>query len=173
MLKRQYHAGLAMLREAVERCTDELWLSDAYRNRCWQLAYHTLFFTHAYLQPNEASFRPWKEHQGDVQHEDGIAGGPPNPDSTLPVIPNPYTREQVLAYCDFCDAMVNDAIDAMDVWSQESGFHWYQYPKLEHQLINLRHLQHGAAQLADRVRAKLNLGIRWVGSKPGAPIRVE
>jgi hypothetical protein len=37
-------------------------------------------------------------------------------------------------------------------------------PKIEHQIVNIRHIQHGAAQLADRLRSKLNLGIGWVGS---------
>ena len=45
-LKSQYHAALAMLREAIEKCPDELWASDEYTNRFWRIAYHTLYFTH-------------------------------------------------------------------------------------------------------------------------------
>ena len=37
----------------------------------------------------------------------------------------------------------------------------------EHQLVNLRHIQHHAAQLADRLRTARDHGVRWVGgSRP-------
>lgn len=164
-LRSQYHAALAMLRDAVERCPDERWTDDGHRNACWQLAYHALFFTHLYLGRDEASFRPWEHHRADAQHPDGIPG-PADPGSTLPLLPPPYTRTRVLAYADFCDAMVDDAVAALDLASPESGFSWYRIPKLEHQLVSIRHLQHHAAQLADRVRAARDEGVRWVKSVP-------
>jgi len=162
ILKSQYHASLAMLRNAVEQCPDELWYDATPTNAFWQLAYHTMFFAHFYLQPNDAAFRPWPGHQGNVQHSDGIAG-PADPRSTLPLIPAPYSKAQVLAYGEFCDALLDDAVDALDLESASSGFSWYAMPKLEHQLVNIRHIQHHAAQLADRLRARLDIGVRWVG----------
>ena len=162
-LKSQYHAALAMLRETIQRCPDDTWSNDEHLNSCWQIAYHTLFFTHLYMQRNEAAFVPWAFHQSDVQHPDGMTG-PTDPDSALPLIPQPYTKEQVLEYWSVCDRMVDDAVDDLDLNSQESGFGWYKVPKLEHQLINIRHIQHGAAQLADRLRSAANVGIEWVGA---------
>jgi DinB superfamily len=147
VLKNQYHAALAMLREAVERCPAEEWSDTGHKNAFWQLAYHTLFFAHLYLQQNEASFRRWHgQHGGD----DGISA-------------DPYTQEQVLDYLDTCDAMVDSAVDVLDLDSLESGFAWYSMSKLEHQLVNIRHIQHHAAQLADRLRSAADIGIRWVG----------
>jgi hypothetical protein len=168
-LKSQYHAALAMLGEAIERCPDDLWSGTSQRNQCWQVAYHALFFTHLYLQPDETSFRPWEHHVADVQYPDGIPG-PPEPGSELPLVAEPYPKAQVLAYWRFCDRMVEDAVDALDLRSPESGFPWYPIPKLEHQMVNLRHIQHHAAQLADRVRSAADIGIRWVGARrpPGA-----
>jgi hypothetical protein len=163
ILKSQYHAGLAMLREAIERCPENVWSSKEHRNAFWQIAYHTLFYTHLYLQSEEAAFRPWEHHQSEVQNPDGI-GGPPEPGSTLPLIPEPYARAQVLEYWSVCDAMVDRAVDALDLHNPSSGFHWYKMSKLEHQLVNLRHLQHHAAQLADRLRAATDTGVRWVGA---------
>jgi hypothetical protein len=32
-------------------------------------------------------------------------------------------------------------------------------------VVNLRHIQHGAAQLADRVRATADVGVQWAGSR--------
>lgn len=164
ILKSQYHAGLAMLREAIERCPDDVWESDEHMNAFWQIAYHTLFYTHLYLHPRLEAFRPWEHHQSGVQHEDGIAGRA-DPNSALPLIPRPYGTEQALAYWGVCDAMVDGAVDALDLHSPESGFHWYEVPKLEHQLVNLRHLQHHTAQLADRLRASADIGVKWVGAR--------
>jgi hypothetical protein len=164
ILKSQYHAALEMLGETIERCPEDLWYSTGQTNAFWQVAYHTLFFTHLYMQTDEHAFRPWEQHQANVQHADGIPG-PPDPNSTLPLIPDPYTKEQVIAYWRFCVEMVNDAVDAIDLFSSESGFHWYKVPKLEHQIINIRHIQHGAAQLADRLRAAESIGVNWAGAR--------
>lgn len=110
-----------------------------------------------------SALRPW-EGQSDVQHPDGIPG-PPNPDSPLPPVPSPYSKDEVLAYWDFCDRMVDGAVETLDFGRRNSGFHWYPIPKLEHQIVNVRHVQHHAAQLADRVRAAAGVGVRWAGSR--------
>jgi hypothetical protein len=166
ILKSQYHAALAMLRECIQRCPDSVWLGTEHKNQFWQITYHTLFFTHLYLQPDEAAFRPWEHHQGSVQHPDGIAG-PPYPGSALPLIPNPYSKGQALEYWSFCDRMLDSAVDSLDLESPQCGFHWYRMSKLEHQFVSLRHIQHHEAQLADRLRSAADIGIRWVGSSPG------
>ena len=167
VLKSQYRASLAMLGDAIQQCPENVWMGTGHNNQFWQIAYHTLFFTHLYLQQNEAAFHPWEHQQNDVQHPDGIAG-PPDPNSTLPLIPKPYAKVQVLEYWKFCDQMVDDAVDKLDLENPESGFYWYSMSKLEHQFVNLRHIQHHAAQLADRLRSAANLGIRWVGSRPSS-----
>jgi DinB superfamily len=164
MLKSQYHAALAMLRDAVERCPDEVWLDTRPRNAFWQVAYHALFFADFYLLRSPEAFQPWEGHQANVQNPNGIAG-PPNPSSSLPLLPEPYTKAQVLAYWALCDAAVDPRVDALDLASPESGFYWYKIPKLEHQLVNLRHIQHHTGQLVDRLRGDADIGIRWVGSR--------
>ena len=167
-LKSQYHAALAMLRESIERCPEQLWFDARPKNAFWQIAYHALFFAHLYLQPNPAAFRPWRGHQSDVQHPDGIPGDD-NPESRLPLIPKPYTKAEVLEYWHFCDDMVDAAVDTLDLHSEESGFYWYPIPKLEHQIVNIRHIGHHTAQLADRLRAEEGIGIRWVGARRVVP----
>jgi hypothetical protein len=163
-LKSQYHAALGMLRETIEQCPEDLWLSTEHRNACWQVAYHTLFFAHLYLLPDEAAFHPWKGHQSDVQHPDGIPGRA-DPSSSLPLIPKPYMKSEVLAYWSICDEMVDSALDAVDLNSPDSGFSWYDMPKLEHQILNIRHIQHHAAQLADRLRFATDTGTQWIGAR--------
>ena len=165
VLKSQYHAALAMLHEAIQKCPDDVWSSHDHLNAFWQIAYHTLFFAQLYLLPNEAAFRPWKHHQAANQNPDGIAG-PPDPASSLPLIPDPYTKAQVLEYWKICDQMVDAAVDDLDLDSPDCGFPWYHMSKLEHQLVNLRHIQHHSAQLADRLRSAADVGIKWVGKAP-------
>lgn len=164
-LKNQYHQALAMLREAIELCPNDLWLDRRPTNAFWQVAYHALFFAHYYLSQDAESFRPWAEHRRDSQNEDGIPGDP-DPNSALPLIPRPYSKEQALRYWAIVDGMVDGAVDAMDLSRNESGFH-YRMSKLEHQLVNLRHVQHHAAQLADRLRDARGVGVKWKGgSRP-------
>jgi hypothetical protein len=59
----------------------------------------------------------------------------------------------VLEYWEFCDGMVDDAVDALDLDRAECGFSWYRMSKLEHQFVNIRHIQHHGGQLIDRVRS--------------------
>jgi hypothetical protein len=167
-LKNQYHSALAMLRESIEQCPEELWFSEKHVNACWQIAYHTLFFTHIYLQVNEAAFRPWRQHQGEVQHPDGYAG-PADPGSSLPLIPKPYTRAQVLEYWNICDTMVDPCVEKLDLTAPADGFSWKKkiVPTAEFQITNVRHLQHGASLLAARLRSETGTGIEWVGSWNG------
>ena len=149
VLKSQYHASLAMLREAIARCPPEEWLSADHKNAFWQVSYHALFFAHLYLQRDEAAFTVWEKHRGEG---DGVAG-------------EPYTQAEVLEYREFCDRMVDDAVDALDLDRADSGFSWYRMSKLEHQFVNIRHIQHHAAQLIDRVRSAADVGIGWVAAR--------
>jgi hypothetical protein len=164
-LKGQYHAALAMLRQAVETCPDDLWMSDR-PNPFWQVAYHAAFYTHLYLQPNEAAFRPW-EHQ---REEYQFLGSVPWPPHRPPKITEPYTQAQVLDYVLKCDAMVDAAVDALDLTAPDAGFWWYRLPKLEHQIMNIRHVQHHSTQLAARLRAAGSTGVDWISpmESPGA-----
>jgi hypothetical protein len=101
---------------------------------------------------------------GQQSNPDGI-GGPPDPASNLPIIPHPYSKEDGLAYWEICDEMVDAAVDALDLRRRDCGFHWYKMSKLEHQIVNIRHIQHHTAQLGDRLRAAHDVGVKWVGGR--------
>jgi DinB superfamily len=166
ILKSQYHAALAMLKDAIEKCPDDLWLDDRVTNRFWQIAYHVLHYTRLYLHVDLKSAQPWSGHQAEVQYP----GGLPNPhvvvDKNLPVFAEPYTKAQVLDLWQSCDRLVDAAIDSFDLDSPDCGFWWYQMGKLEHQFLNIRHLQHHTGQLADRLRTGKDVGVAWVGAQP-------
>jgi hypothetical protein len=36
-------------------------------------------------------------------------------------------------------------------------------PTLEHQIVNIRHIQHHAAALSSRLRRSAGIGVNWVG----------
>jgi len=148
-LKSQYHSSLAMLKQTIERCPDDLWTGGDGPRFFWRIAYHALFFTHLYLQPDESTFVRWEKH---IE----------NPDSPDAV---PHTKQELLEYWSICDAMIDDGVDRLDLDAQECGFWWYHMPKLDHQMMNIRHIQEHAGQLAERCRAA-GVDLDWVGLGP-------
>jgi hypothetical protein len=160
IFKSQYHAAFSMLEQAIELCPDDLWIGGD-TNKFWHVAYHALFVTHMYLQQNEAAFRPWESHREDYQ----FLGPSPRDPNRRPKIGDPYTKAQVMEYLGICKAMIDPAVDTLDLEAPESGFWWYKMSKLEHQLVNLRHLQHHTGQLADRIRRHCGVGVAWVGGR--------
>jgi hypothetical protein len=159
-LKSQYHASLKALRLAIEQCPDALWQDPADGFAAfWRVAYHALFYAHFYLQKDQHSFTPWSRHREEAEFL-----GPISWEGSRPPKPcEPYTRGDVLEYWRECDAMVDAAVDALDLSAPECGFPWYAMPKLEHQLVNIRHIQHHAAALAARLRREAGIAVAWVG----------
>lgn len=173
VLKSQYHAALAMLSQAVERCPDALWGAPRpHGNPFWRVAYHTLYYTHLYLQPSADSFRPWEHHQTRIQDLDDFPAPPEieglcEPPHRPPQTGERYSKGQLLGYWGICDRMVDPAIDSFDLDAADCGFSWYKLSKLEHQIVSIRHIQHHAAQLGDRLREATGAGIDWVGARRG------
>jgi hypothetical protein len=132
-LKNQYRAALNMLQEAVERCPESKW--EKGNPPFWQIAYHTVFFAHFYMARDESSFRAWEHHRPKYQSLDS----PPKP------MGEPYTRAQVLDYLTQCAAIVDPAIDALDLASPESG-----------------HIQHHTIYLSAELRASNEKPVTWI-----------
>ena len=156
----QYRAGLAMLRQAIEKCPDEVWLATDFRNPYWHVAYHTVFYTHFYAHPSDAEFRPWAKHRKDTNF---FSERPDQPGVKLPPV-EPYSREEVREYCDLCRDEISARLE-QDRLEGPSGFAWLPFSRFELHVYNLRHLQHHTGQLADRLRARANIGVPWVGKR--------
>lgn len=159
-IQSQYQAALEMLRQAIVDCPAALWDDPARRNRFWHVAYHALFYTHLYLQPVEGDFTPWEKHKENYQ----FMGPLPWPPHEEPEIGEPYSQADVLAYLDLCRTQVIEQIPALNLDDGASGFSWLPFGKLELQFYNLRHLQHHAGELCDRLGAA-NIDVEWVGMK--------
>ncbi len=150
VLASQYGAALAMLRQAVTDCPDDLWAAPL-RNRFGQIAYHALFYAHLYSQPSEADFRPWSGHRPDVDEFD-------------PAFEPPYTKAEVLSYLDMVEGEVKRQLATLDP-DAPSGFHWLPMNKLELQLYNIRHIQLHVGDLAERLGSQAGIDVRWVSVK--------
>jgi hypothetical protein len=159
-LKSQYHASLKALQLAVEQCPRDLW-NDSENGPAafWRVAYHALFFTDFYLRESQQTFSPWSRHRQEAQ----VLGPMPWEGGRLPEPCEPYTQQDILDYWNLCDDMVNAAVDATNLEAPECGFPWYAMSKFEHQLVNIRHIQHHAAVLAARLRREAGIQVPWVG----------
>lgn len=155
----QLRAGLAMLRQCIEVCPEDVWAAaNEHPRTYWRIAYHALFYTHFYLMPDQDSFVPWAKHQNQAvilwnDDEDGVP-----PDETT------YSQADLLDYMILVEAEVERWLDALDLESPESGFPWYEIPKLDHQLVNLRHLGIHVGQLQERLFA-VGIDTDWVGRR--------
>ena len=159
VIQSQYFAALEMLKQAITKCPPELWNVRNDKNRFWHIAYHALFYTHLYLQDTEKEFRPRENHRDEYQ----FMGPLPWPPHALPKIGEPYSKEDVLAYLAFVRKQVQEHVPAIDL-DAASGFDWLPFGKLELQLYNLRHLQHHAAELYERLGARAGIDLDWIGT---------
>jgi hypothetical protein len=155
VIKSQYYAALEMLRQAVVKCPEAVWASSEYKNPFWHIAYHTLFYTHLYLHPTEADFRPWEKHRDQVRS----LGGVRTSEASIP-----YSKEEILEYHKLCMEEMEELVDALKL-EADSGFYWLPFDKLELQFYNIRHIQQHTGELCERLGAKGDIEVEWVGMK--------
>ncbi len=170
-LKEQYHAGLAMLRQSVEQCPENLWTSGAHPRTYWRVAFHAAFFTHNYLVQDEAafneSFAAGRAPLAVVKAlgaEHWTQCGEVEP-YELPEDAPPVSQEQILEYIDFIKALIDPTLDTLDLDAAETGFSWYRnMSKLSHELMNLRHLQGHVGQLSELLMAR-EIDLDWIATQ--------
>ena len=150
----QLRAAMRMLRTAIEACPARLWNRDTDHNRFWFIAYHTVFYAHLYASPSEERFEPFtcKGHRyghlgdGSTLTEDDIR-----------------SKQEVLAFWDHVDARIESLVRSTP-FDAPSGFDWLPFSRGETHLYSLRHIQHHAGQLSERLRQAEAIGTRWVGT---------
>ncbi len=159
-LKGQYHAALAMLHQEIERCPEDLWVSGQHPRNYWRIVYHTLFYTHLYLMPTVDDFVPWRLNR---QHSECLYELDEDSNEMPPEDP-PYSREELLEYCQMVDALVDPGVDRLDLDATTCGIPWYNMSKLEHQMLNIRHAQGHVGQLSELCLAA-GVDLDWAGSR--------
>ena len=162
-LQDQYHAALAMLADCIEKCPDHLWNSAKDYRSFWRIALHAIYYTHLYLGQGVDTFTPWP---GDARKisPDLLE----DPDDPFPLLPDAevYTKQELMDYLRYVEEFVDPTIQALDLEADQSGFPWYpNTPKLNHILLNLRHVSVHTGQLAELLMAH-GIDTRWVSRKP-------
>jgi hypothetical protein len=158
IIKSQYHASLAMLRQTIEKCPEYVWASTNPKNYYWRIVFHTLFYTHLYLQTAEGDFVRWSRHTDESQ----FLGRTPWPPHDEPRIGKPYTRQELLEYLDLINTEVDARVDGM-ILENPSGFDWLPFDKTELQFYNIRHLQQHIGELCERLGDQ-GVDVDWIGT---------
>ena len=154
----QYQAALEMLKQTIAQCPDSIWNSPNDKTKFWHIAYHALFYTHLYLQDSEQAFTPWSKHRQEYQ----FIGQVPWPPHAPPQIGEAYDRDTVLEYLAFCQGQVVERVPQVNL-EAASGFDWLPFSKLELQLYTIRHIQQHTGELMERLGARADVEINWVG----------
>jgi hypothetical protein len=154
----QFEAALAMLRQCIDRCPEQLWEGKIAELTVRQVAYHTLFFVDFYLTADEAAFELRDLHR---------IGG----DEREPINSPGLSRVETLAYFPICLEKLRTtlAAETEETLRGPSGFSWLPFSRAEIHLYNLRHVQHHAGQLSAHLRrldpaCKERSELRWVRS---------
>ena len=133
ILQSQYLAALDMLKQAIVQCPPEAWDDARDRDRFWFVAYHALKFAHQYLKANEKGYPRWEQRP----HS--------NPGK-------PFTKEEILEKLAQVENDVVEQIALMNL-EEKTGATGALANKLELQIYNIRHIQHHAGELYQRLSA--------------------
>ena len=153
----QYLASLAMLEQAIAKCPQSIWNDPGSKEKFWHIAYHTLFYTHLYLQDSPETFTPWLKHRQEYQYLGQVPWSPHAP----PQIGEPYDRDDLLEYLAFCQRQVAERVPQLNL-EAASGFDWLAFSKLELQIYTIRHIQQHTGELMERLGTQADVNIDWV-----------
>jgi hypothetical protein len=157
----QLDAALCMLDLCVEQCPDAVWISRVGNLAFCQVVFHALFFTDFYLgDPNEEAFRSQPFHRGNTE----IFRDYEELEDRVQVLL--YDKPAIKAYLGHCRRKASEVIAAETGASLQApcGFARKEFSRAELYVLNIRHIQHHAAQLSLRVRLDAKESIPWVGS---------
>ena len=148
----QFGAAIDMLENAVVACPDGLWADRSRRPEVWYLVYHTLFWLDLYLAGSVEGFAPPQPFDlGEL-----------DPEGVLPE--RPYTKAELRSYLEHsrekCRATIEGLTD--EGARRLCRFGWGEISFAELLLYNMRHVQHGAAQLNLILRHATDSAPRWV-----------
>jgi hypothetical protein len=153
----QFGAAIDMLENAVVACPDAVWSDESNEPPVWYLAYHTLFWLDYYLSAPSHDFHP---PQPFTLAEMDPAGVMPE---------RVYTKDELFEYLAHGRAKCRAVIDALTAEKAQARA-GYARPDLlgaELLLYNMRHVQHGAAQINQTLRRIVDDAPRWVAKAKG------
>lgn len=165
-LKEQYHAGLVMLAECVEKCPEDMWLEGEHPRMFWRIAWHAAYFTHNYVAQDEEAFNgsaaDWplavKTALGVSDIQKAVDVEP----YELPEGVTPLTQREVRDYIAYVGGLIDATVESLNLDSRVTGFSSYpNMTKLSHEMMNLRHIQGHVGQLSEILMAR-GIDIDWI-----------
>lgn len=146
-----------MLDNAIAACPDAVWDDRSREPQPWYLAFHTLFWLDLYLSGSSEGFAPPAPFSLEELDPRGL----------LP--PRVYTQKELRAYLAHCRDKCRATIDGLtsERARERCVFGWGEVTFGELFLYNLRHVQHGAAQLNLILRQSTDSAPRWVARAKG------
>ncbi|ARU40109.1 hypothetical protein CCB80_02725 [Armatimonadetes bacterium Uphvl-Ar1] len=152
-IKKQHHAALTMLRECVEVCPDDIWVSGSHPRTFWRIAYHAAAYVHLYLFENLEAFEPWSKHRLDCTYLEGDAE-----------VAEAYNRSEMIECLDLIESEFDRRIDGLDLDAEHCGFTWYPtVSRVELMVLSLRHLHGHIGQLSEILIAN-GIDTEWKGT---------
>jgi len=133
ILQSQYLSALAMLKQAIVQCPPEAWDDPRDKDKFWFVANHALHFAHQYLKAKDKGYPRWEQRR----HS--------NPGK-------PFTKAEILQKLAQVEKDVFEQIALMDL-EEKTGAAGALANKLELQIYNIRHIQHHAGELYQRLSA--------------------
>ena len=148
----QFGASIKMMENAIKACPDELWGDRTQNPEYWYLVYHTLFWLEFYLTDSPDDFTPLTPFTLSELDPEGL----------LPE--RVYTRTELLTYLEHGRNKFKNIIEKL---TDEIASKQYKYGSVEMSfgellLYNMRHVQHGTAQLNLILRQKTDSAPGWV-----------
>ena len=152
ILWQQFGASIDMLENALFACPDELWGDRSEQPEYWYLIYHTLFWLDLYLSGSVEGFSPPEPFTLEELDPAGLM-----PERV-------YAKDELHDYLRHCRQKCRAMIETLtDEKAKElSVFGWGEISFVELLLINMRHVQHHAAQLNLILRQKVGSAPGWV-----------
>ena len=160
LLAHQYEASLSTLNLCVARCPDASWSEPVAKWKFSQAAFHAIFFTDLYLQPND-DVEKFKQQPFHLEHKPVFRDYEELENRPHVLL---YEKPFVLAYVQNVRRKAQETIarEPADLLAGPSGFHWRKCSRAELHVYTIRHIQHHAAQLSLRLRLDANVDIPWV-----------
>lgn len=148
----QFGAAIDMLENALLACPDHLWSDRSQTPEYWYLVYHTLFWLDLYLSGSVEGFAPPAPFTLDELDPAGVF-----PEQ-------PYTKKELHGYLEHGRRKCRATIAALteEKARERRTFRWGEPSFAELLVYNLRHVQHGAAQLNLILRQKTDAAPSWV-----------
>ena len=156
----QFEAIYCTIDTLIEQCPDEQWNAPVVNLRFCQAVFHVLFFSDLYLGTDVDSLHKQDFHREHTKLFGDYEELEDRPQQRM------YRKNDMKIYLQHCRLKAKSVISAEteSSVSRSPGFEWFNLPRAEVHLLNLRHLIHHAAQLSMRLRIDTGEGAGWVRS---------